>query len=88
MLTQMSRRLFVTAGPSLPLMGFSTADSLFAPKAKALPGCHAFTKGSPRRVDHSACYALLAKHGRLDSAGTARMNYGGFSSADMVDLTR
>jgi len=86
--TQMSRRLFVTAGLSLPLMGFSTADSLFAPKAKALPGWDAFTQGSPRRVDHSPWSALLAKHVRLDSAGIARVNYGGFSGADKVDLTR
>jgi len=70
------------------LMGFSTADSLFAPKAKALPGWDAFTQGSPRRVDHSPWSALLAKHVRLDSAGIARVNYGGFSGADKVDLTR
>ena len=86
--TQMSRRLFVTAGLSLPLMGFSTADSLFAPKANTLPGWDAFTQGSPRRVDHSPWSALLAKHVRLDSAGIARVNYGGFSGADKVDLTR
>jgi hypothetical protein len=86
--TQMSRRLFVTAGLSLPLMDFSTADSLFAPKAKALPGWDAFTNGSTRRVDHSPWSTLLAKHVRLDSAEITRVNYGGFSGADKAELTR
>jgi hypothetical protein len=86
--TQMSRRLFVTTGLSLPLMGFSTAESLFAPKANALPGWDAFTKGSIRRVDHSPWSDLLAKHVRLDSAGIARVDYGGFSGADKAALAR
>ena len=43
-------------------------------------------EGQPGRVDYNPCSALLTKHVRLDSAGTARMNYGGFSSADMVEV--
>ena len=85
---QMTRRLFVSAGLSLPLMGFSTAESLFAPKAKALPGWDVFTSGSTRRIDHTAWSALLAKHIRLDTAGIARIAYGAFSGTDKAELAR
>jgi hypothetical protein len=69
-------------------MGFSTAESLFAPKAELLPGWDAFSSGSQRRVDHNEWSALLAEHVRTDAAGIARVNYGGFSGADKAMLAR
>lgn len=86
--TDKTRRLFVAAGLSLPLMGFSSADSLFAPKPKALPGWDAFARGSTRQVDHKPWSALLAKHVRRDSAGVARVHYAGFTSTDQGQLQR
>lgn len=81
-----SRRAVLGIGASLPLMGFSTADSLFAPKPKLLPGWDAFSAGSVVAVDHGAWGRLLAKHVEPDSGGIARVRYGAFSDADKAAL--
>lgn len=81
-----SRRALLTASLSLPLMGFSTADSLFAPKSKLLPGSDKFTPGSELRVGHTSWDKLLERHLKVDAAGIARLDYGGFTARDKAAL--
>jgi Protein of unknown function, DUF547 len=80
------RRLAIMALLALPLAGFASLETLFAPSAELWPRWQQHDPAATTRLDHGAWDALLTRYRRVGADGIARFAYGGVSAADRTAL--
>ncbi len=79
-------RTAALSAAALPLMGFTSFEALFAPRAELWPRWQAHDPNSKEVIDHDAWGRLLAAHLHVENDGVNRLDYAGVTTADRMAL--
>lgn len=79
-------RVVLLLAVALPLAGFGSLESLFAPKAELWERWQAHDPNATTTIDHSRWTAFLGKHLSIDTTGLARLDYAGVAPDDRTAL--